>query len=72
MYITYQLRVSANAAVAIIRLDTIYQRRYIDMIKYRTTMDSIRSANNHSYLVEEIRKRAVNLNKKNWRIEFKW
>ena len=35
-------------------------------------MDSIRSAKNHNYLVEEIRKKAVNLNKKNWRIEFKW
>ena len=35
-------------------------------------MDSIRSAKNHNYLVEEIRKRAVNLNKKKWRIEFKW
>jgi ribonuclease HI len=35
-------------------------------------MDSIRSAKNHSHLVEEIRKRAVTLNKKNWKIEFKW
>ena len=26
VYVTYQLHVSANAAVAIIRLDTIYQR----------------------------------------------
>jgi len=32
MYITYQLHVSANAAVAIIRLDTIYERSYIYMI----------------------------------------
>jgi len=31
VYVTYQLHVSANAAVAIIRLDTIYQRRYIDI-----------------------------------------
>jgi len=30
VYITYQLRVSAIAAVAIIRLETIYQRRCID------------------------------------------
>ena len=28
----YQLHVSANAAVAIFRLDTIYQRSYVDMI----------------------------------------
>jgi ribonuclease HI len=35
-------------------------------------MDSIRSAKNHTHLVEEIGKRAVKLNKKNWRIEFKW
>jgi len=34
LYITYQhqLHVSANAAVAIIRLDKIYHRNYIDMI----------------------------------------
>ena len=32
----YQLHVSAIAAVAIIRLDTIYQRSYIDMIRHRT------------------------------------
>ena len=31
-YITYQLHVSVNAAVVIIRLDTIYQRSYIDMM----------------------------------------
>ena len=31
VYITFQLHVSANAAVAIIRLDTIYQRSYIDI-----------------------------------------
>jgi ribonuclease HI len=38
----------------------------------KITMDSIRSAKNHNYLVEEIRKRAVNLNKSNWKIKFKW
>ena len=32
VYVTYQLHVSANAAVTIIRLDKIYQRSYIDMI----------------------------------------
>jgi hypothetical protein len=36
VYITYQLHVSANAAVAIIGLDTIYQRSYTDKIKHRT------------------------------------
>jgi len=35
-------------------------------------LDSIRSAKNHDHLVEKIRKRAVNLNKKNWKTEFKW
>jgi len=32
VYIIYQLHVPAIAAVAIIRLDTIYQTSYIDMI----------------------------------------
>ena len=35
-------------------------------------LDSKRSAKNHDHLVEEIRKRAVTLNKKNWKIQFKW
>jgi hypothetical protein len=34
----------------------------------KITPDSIRSAKNHNHLVEEIRKRAVTLNKKNWKI----
>jgi ribonuclease HI len=38
----------------------------------KITLVSIRSAKNHNHLVEEMRKRAVNLNKKNWKIEFKW
>ena len=37
----------------------------------KITLDSIRSAKNHNHLVEEIRKRAVTLNKKNWKIDFK-
>ena len=36
------------------------------------TLDSIRSARNHNSLIEEIRKRTVNLHKQNWKIEFKW
>jgi ribonuclease HI len=35
-------------------------------------LDSIKSAKNQDHLVEEIRKRAITLNKKNWKIEFKW
>jgi len=40
LYTTYQhqLHVSANAAVAIIRFDTIYERSYIDMIQHRTVI----------------------------------
>jgi len=38
----------------------------------KITLDSIRSAKNHNHLVGEIRKRAVTLNIKNWKIEFKW
>jgi predicted site-specific integrase-resolvase len=36
------------------------------------TLDSITSAKSHNHLAEEIRKRAVTFNKKNWKIEFKW
>ena len=38
----------------------------------KITLDSIRSAKNHNHLVEEIRKTALTLNKKNWKIKFKW
>jgi ribonuclease HI len=38
----------------------------------KITLDSIRNAKNHNHLVEEIRKRTVNLNKKNWKIKFEW
>ena len=38
----------------------------------KITMDAIKSAKNHNYLAEEIRKKAVNLTIKNWRIEFQW
>ena len=31
VYINYQLHVSTNDAVAIVRLDTVYQRSYIDV-----------------------------------------
>jgi ribonuclease HI len=33
----------------------------------KITLDSIISAKNHKHLVEEIRKRTVTLNKKNWK-----
>jgi ribonuclease HI len=35
-------------------------------------LDSIRSAKNHNHLAKEIRKKAVTLKKKNWKMEFKW
>jgi ribonuclease HI len=35
-------------------------------------LDEIKSAKNHNHLVEGIRKRAVNLYKKNRTIEFNW
>jgi ribonuclease HI len=34
----------------------------------KITLDSIRSDKNHNHFVEEIRKRAVTLNKKKWKI----
>jgi len=37
VYITYQLHVSAIAAIVIIRLDTIYQRSYIEIECYILT-----------------------------------
>jgi hypothetical protein len=51
VYVTYQhlLHVSANAAVAIIRLDTICQRSYIDMIQHRT-VTTYTNTNNCSVL----------------------
>ena len=38
----------------------------------RITIDLLRRANNHSYLIEEIRKRLANLDRANWTIEISW
>ena len=35
-------------------------------------LDAVRNTKNNGHLVEEIRKRAVTLKKKNWKIELKW
>ena len=35
-------------------------------------MDSIKNLNNHSYLIEEIRKRLSILEKSNWTVTFSW
>jgi len=36
------------------------------------TLDSLQNANNHAYLVEEIRKRVSTLEGSEWKIEFSW
>jgi ribonuclease HI len=38
----------------------------------RITLESVRNAKNHNHLVEQIRKRVINLHKKNWTVIFKW
>jgi len=38
----------------------------------RITMDSLKNVNNHSYLIEDIRKRVSILERTNWTIEFSW
>jgi ribonuclease HI len=48
------------------------QRTAVSYTDSKITLDSIRSAKNHNHLVEEIRKRALTLKKKKWKIEFKW
>jgi len=38
----------------------------------RVALDSISNPNNHSFLVEEIRKKAASLEEREWRIKFSW
>jgi len=38
----------------------------------RTTLQSFQNTNNHNYLIEEIRKSAIELEKRNWTITFTW
>jgi ribonuclease HI len=38
----------------------------------RITIDSVKNVNNHSYLIEEIKKRISILERINWTIEFSW
>ena len=76
-------RCSNNEAeqLAIVKALAVTERQHVNREEHRTaviftdskiTLDSIRRAKNHNHLVEGIRKRAVTLNKKNWKIEFKW
>jgi ribonuclease HI len=48
------------------------QRTAVIHTNSKITLDSIRNAKNHNHLVEEIRKRTVNMNKHNWKTEFEW
>ena len=38
----------------------------------RITIDSLKNASNHNYLIEEIRNRLINLRSAKWTIEFSW
>ena len=38
----------------------------------RNTRQSLQNVNNHNYLIEEIRKSTVALEKRNWTIKFTW
>jgi ribonuclease HI len=38
----------------------------------KVSLDSIRNPNNHSFLVEEIRKKVDSLENSKWRIKFSW
>jgi ribonuclease HI len=38
----------------------------------RISLDSLRNPENHSYLVEEIRRKVASLERKEWRIKFSW
>jgi len=38
----------------------------------RITLDSLRNANNHAYLIEQIRKRVSRLEGTKWKMEFSW
>jgi ribonuclease HI len=38
----------------------------------RITIDSLKNATNHTFLIEEIRKRIIKLERTNWTIEFAW
>jgi ribonuclease HI len=76
-------RCSNNQAeqLAIIKALEAIQKQQVNYNEHRTvvihmdsniTLDSLRNAKNHNHLVEQIRKKTVNLNKQNWKIEFKW
>ena len=38
----------------------------------RITLDSIKNVKNHNYLIEEIRKRLLKLERSNWTVAFSW
>jgi hypothetical protein len=50
----------------------IYTRTIAIFTDSRITIDSLKNVNNHSYLIEEFRKRISILERTNWTVEFSW
>jgi ribonuclease HI len=63
--------VKALKAIEMQRVEHNVQKTVVIYMDRRISMESTRNATNHNYLVGEIRKRISDLNKKNWKIEFK-
>jgi ribonuclease HI len=38
----------------------------------RITLESLRNRKNHAYLIEKIRKKVIEIENQNWKIEFHW
>ena len=67
--------------LAIVKALGVIEKQQVNHNEHRTAviytdrklnLDSLRSAKKHNHFLEEIRKRAVTLNKKNRKIEFRW
>jgi ribonuclease HI len=68
----YLAIVKALEAIGSIHTSEINPRTATIFTDSRITLDSLQKANNHTYILEEIRKRVAILESSEWKIEFSW
>jgi ribonuclease HI len=64
--------VKALEAIESLHNKVIHPRTATILTDSMVALDSLRNANNHAYLVEEIRKRVARLDSYKWKMMFSW
>ena len=67
-----QLAIQNALEIELLNTESINPPTAIIYTDCRVALDSLRNPNNHSFLVEETRKKTASLEKSEWRIKFSW